>query len=128
MLVVSAAIVPRALFPRTPAGARPPSSATLSIVSPAPGQEVDGAAMDVVLDLEGGRIVDQTSATVLPDVGHIHLSIDGHLVSMLEGPKQLLDIGGLSAGSHTLEAEFVASDHGPFRPAVTASVTFTKGP
>jgi hypothetical protein len=38
---------------------------------------------------------------------------------------QLVDIRGLSPGEHTLEAEFVAADHGPFDPRVTAQTTFT---
>ena len=38
----------------------------------------------------------------------------------------MLDLTALSPGHHTLEAEFVAADHGPFDPRVAASVTFTK--
>jgi hypothetical protein len=32
------------------------------------------------------------------------------------------------AGTHTLRAEFVALDHGPFRPPVIAEVTFAVTP
>ena len=35
---------------------------------------------------------------------------------MTYGLVQLVDIRGLAPGEHTLEAEFVAADHGPFDP------------
>jgi hypothetical protein len=110
----------------TPTGARPTSTATLTITKPAPGAVVHGNQMEVVMTLPGGRIIDTTSTTLTPDTGHIHLSLDGKLVSMTYGLVQVLDLTALSPGQHTLEAEFVAADHGPFDPRVAASVTFTK--
>ena len=44
---------------------------------------------------------------------------------MTYGLVQLVDVEGLAPGEHTLEAEFVAADHGPFDPRVTARATFT---
>jgi hypothetical protein len=41
---------------------------------------------------------------------------------------QVFSLQGVSPGRHTLQAEFVAADHGPFDPRVTAAVTFVKGP
>jgi hypothetical protein len=38
-----------------------------------------------------------------------------------------VDARGLSPGDHTLEAEFVAADHGPFDPRVVVHTTFTIG-
>jgi hypothetical protein len=129
-LGVSAAFVPRMFFPtnRLAPGPRPSTSATIVIVSPPPGREVDGNLLDVVVDLRGGRIVAQTSTNLQPDAGHVHLLIDGKVVSMTEGEEQMLDVSGLDAGAHTLGAEFVAIDHGPFDPRVSATITFTKGP
>jgi hypothetical protein len=130
MLGISAAFVPRVFFPRNrlAPGPRPRTAATIAFVSPAPGREVDGNLMDVIVDLRGGRIVPQTSTNLQPDAGHVHLLIDGKLVSMTESREQMLDVSELDAGPHTLEAEFVAMDHGPFNPRVTATITFTKGP
>lgn len=129
-LAVSAAFVPRMFFPtnRLAPGPRPATSATIAFVSPPPGGEVDGNLMNVVVDLRGGRIVAQTSTNLQPDAGHIHLLIDGKVESMTEDQSQVLDVSRLDAGTHTLEAEFVAMDHGPFNPRVTAIITFTKGP
>jgi hypothetical protein len=133
-LVVSALVVPRALFPRTPAatpsptsGDRPSSTATLAIDEPPAGRDARGDELNVVMTLEGGTIVDATSTTLTPDTGHVHLSLDGEVVSMTYGLVQVVDLRGLSPGEHTLEAEYVAADHGPFDPRVTASITFRTG-
>jgi len=111
----------------TPSGARPASTATLAIVRPTEGQTVSGNQVEVVMTLNGGTIVDTASTTLTPDTGHIHLSLDGKLVSMTYGLVQLVDVSGLAPGQHTLQAEFVAADHGPFDPRVIAQVTFTIG-
>src|SRR5262245_52526013 len=68
-LVVAAAVVPRAIFPPTPApaspsvaaGPRPASTASIGFADPEQGAIVDGAEVEVVLDLDGGRIVEGTS-------------------------------------------------------------------
>jgi hypothetical protein len=130
VLGISAVFVPRLFFPgnQLAPGPRPASSATIAFDAPSPGEEVDGNLMPVVVDLRGGRIVAQTSTNLQPDAGHIHLLIDGKVESMTEAEEQVLDVSRLDAGPHTLEAEFVAIDHGPFDPRVTATITFTKGP
>ena len=62
-----------------------------------------------------------TSTKLLPDEGHIHLFLDGALVSMSYNlAKDLL----VAPGVHRLQAEFVAVDHGPFDPRVQAFVEF----
>jgi hypothetical protein len=134
VLIVSALVVPRALFPRTPAAApspasgdRPSSAATLAIDEPPPGGDAGGDELDVVMTLEGGTIVDASSATLTPDTGHVHLSLDGEVVSMTYGLVQVVDLRGLSPGEHTLVAEYVAADHGPFDPRVTDTITFRTG-
>jgi hypothetical protein len=131
VLTVSAAIVPRALFPRgsaTPtaavSGPRPASTATLSFERPTPDELVRGDELDVVLDLQGGTIVATASTNLTPDTGHIHLVLDGKLVSMTYGLVQAIDLRDEPPGEHLLEAEFVAADHGPFDPRVLAKVRF----
>jgi hypothetical protein len=133
VLAVSAAVVPRALFPVTngdaaspsaAAGPRPSSSATLTFAKPADGQTVSGDSVEIVLALEGGRVVDEASTELTSDTGHVHLVLDGQLVSMTYGLVQTVDLGDVPAGSHTLQAEFVAADHAPFDPRVTAAVRF----
>jgi len=110
----------------TPTADRPASTASITIVRPTPAEVVHGDRLEVVMTLPGGTIVDTTSTKLTPDTGHVHLSIDDRLVSMTYGLVQVLDLSGIAPGEHTLQAEFVAADHGPFDPRVLASVTFTK--
>ena len=132
VLFVTSTFVPRSLLgPKpiaslAPGTARPRSTATLSITEPTDGQRVQGPEMNVVLDLTGGTIVQATTTSVAPDTGHVHLSLDGTLVSMTYGTEQVLDLRGVSPGTHTLTAEFVAADHLPFDPRVIATARFVK--
>ena len=41
---------------------------------------------------------------------------------MTYGLVQVVDLRDLPPGSHTLQAEYVAADHAPFDPRVTAAV------
>lgn len=127
LLVIGAAFVPRAIFgPTAPSGVRPISSARLTIESPADGALVDGDELTVVFHLTGGHIIGDARTTDTSDGGHIHLSIDGTMLSMTYGLEQTIPIGDLAEGPHTIDAEFVAADHGPFSPRVTATSTFVK--
>ena len=101
---------------------RPESSGTLTIVSPKNGAVVEGASVDLRVDLEGAKIVPQTTTDVRPDEGHLHVLLDGELISMTEGTEQT--IGGLTPGLHRVQVEFVAADHAPFDPRVVAVVAF----
>jgi hypothetical protein len=104
----------------TPNPARPSTTARLSFVTPSPGEHFEGnpASVRVYLDLHGGTIVPIRSLHLVPNEGHIHLYLDGRLVSMT-GTETAIQV---APGSHTLVAEFVAVDHGPFHPRVTTSV------
>jgi hypothetical protein len=80
----------------------------------------DPATVPVVLQLRGGKVVPLTSLHLIPDEGHIHLYLDGVLVSMTGLNASI----AASPGEHTLEAEFVAVDHGSFSPRLLVTVTF----
>jgi hypothetical protein len=123
---LTAAVVVPSLMSPTYSSARPRSPATLTIVSPRPNEVVTGDRMRVDLLLEGGRLTDTTTTRVTPTTGHLHVSIDGQLLSMTSATDARVDISELADGEHLLEADFVAADHGPFRPPVTASVPFDK--
>jgi hypothetical protein len=101
---------------------RPTTPAELSIVSPEP-NAVTGPTVDLKLDLTNATVVPAAQASgISPTQGHIHVSVDGRLVSMTYGLSQVLP--GLSKGTHTIQAEFVASDHRPFANRVVAAVVF----
>ena len=92
------------------------------MLSPRSGEVLHGdpAIVPVVLRLSGGRVVPLTSIHLVPNEGHIHLYLDGSLEAMTGLDASI----AVQPGSHTLEAEFVAVDHGPFRPPVIVTVAF----
>ena len=101
---------------------RPQSTATVAITAPVPGAEVPAGMLRVRIRLTGGEIIPQTSTQLSPDKGHVHLILDGKVVSMAYGVEQNVEI---APGLHLLQAEFVATDHFPFNPRVISAVTFT---
>jgi hypothetical protein len=128
-LAVFGLLLPSVVSP-APSAKRPATSATIQIVSPSKDQVFQGttsapAAIPVEIMVVGARIVPATSTRLRPDEGHVHLFLDGALVSMTAGTTASLDVG---PGQHVLSAEFVASDHGPFDPRVQASVRFVVQP
>lgn len=102
---------------------RPSSTAELGILEPTPGQVVEGSEVLVRLELTGARITEQVTTRLAPDEGHVHLKLDGMVVTLLGGLEERLT--GLTPGPHLLEVEFVAADHGPFTPRVIRTATFT---
>lgn len=130
-LAVAATTVPRAVLgpkqtPATSIGARPASTATLRFLTPQEGSAASGDELTVRMELTGATITSVTSTTVSSDTGHIHLSLDGVLVSMTGTTIQVVDLRDVTPGPHTLTATFVAADHLPFDPPVTAEVTFER--
>jgi len=104
------------------AAERPSSPAKLTIEQPRQGQTVKQARPELVLNLDGAKVVNQTTTRVQGDEGHIHLYVDGKLVTMNYGLRQRLP--RLPPGQHVVQAEFVAADHAPFDPRVLTQAAF----
>ncbi len=106
---------------------RPTTKAVLEIVAPTPSAVV-GPHPKLVFKLIGAEVLPASagSATLRGDQGHIHVSVDGKIVSMAYGTSQTLP-SALTPGAHTVTAEFVAADHVPFanRALVTKAVVIT---
>jgi hypothetical protein len=100
---------------------RPSTGARIEIVSPRPGQVVQAGHVDLDVRVLGGKLVPLTSTKLRPDEGHLHVWLDGRLISMLGGTSTNVPV---TPGQHTLQVEFVAVDHGPFDPRVRATVAF----
>jgi hypothetical protein len=126
LALAASVLTPTWFGPTTADGPRPRSTATIAFVEPAPGDVVRGEDVAVDLEIDGGRIVEETTTDITPDTGHVHVYLDGELLSMTYGTEQTLPVAELEPGAHRLLAEFVAADHAPFAPRVTATVTFVK--
>jgi hypothetical protein len=100
---------------------RPPTDARVQILSPTPNQET-GPDVTVQVKLFNAKEVPQVAGELKPDEGHIHVSVDGVLKAMAYGDSQ--QITGLTPGDHSVQVDFVAVDHLPFRNRVTAAVIF----
>ena len=103
---------------------RPSSPSQLQIVSPTQGQVVTGApaTVHVRVKLTGATIVPATTTHITPTQGHLHVYLDGQIVSMNFSTNAT--VGNVGTGIHTLVVEFVASDHFPFNPDVRRTVRF----
>ncbi len=104
---------------------RPSSTATIRVAEPQSGQTIDRNSVVAKIDLKGGRLTKVTSTNITPNVGHIHLRLDGTTITLLGSLEEKIPAKDVKAGQHILEAEFVAADHGPFDPRVLSNVTFT---
>lgn len=126
----SAFVIPATLMnPPTPAAVRPASVSSIAIDEPTPGEHVSGPALGVAIDLIDGKLVPMSTTKLTADTGHLHLYLDGRLVSMGSGAlRESVPIDALDPGAHRLRVEFVAADHGPFEPRVQTGVAFVKVP
>lgn len=104
---------------------RPHTDAKLLIVSPMPNQ-VTGPNVPVQFQVEGATVSPPQKNNLVPNEGHIHVTVDGKLVAMSYGSST--ELFGLTPGPHTLQAEFVANDHLPFADRVITVVLFTVQP
>jgi hypothetical protein len=103
-------------------GPRPSSPAVVKIVQPKNGATVPATGGELEVSLTGATLTSVSSQDISPTTGHLHVSVDGTLISMTSGTTQPL--GDLTPGRHTISVEFVAADHLPFDPRVVTEGFF----
>jgi hypothetical protein len=101
---------------------RPASTGKLAIEAPRNGQVVKGSNLTLKVDLTGAKVVPATTTKITPNRGHLHVTLDGKLISMNYGLSEKLP--RMSLGTHLIQVEFVASDHLPFDPRVITQAAF----
>jgi hypothetical protein len=103
------------------------NTARVTIITPANGQVIRTPTVHIKVRLTGAKPASPAATQALP--GYIHTYLDSKIVSIEPVPSnddvtpQTID--GVKPGHHLLKVEFVGPDHLPFRPPVTATVTFT---
>ncbi len=105
-----------------PQTARPRSTATVEILEPKPNATITAEKIDIRVRLTGGRIVEEVSRKLNATEGHLHVSVDGAILSQAYGLSQQIEAP--APGKHLLQVEFVAKDHGPFSPRIITSSPF----
>jgi hypothetical protein len=112
--------------PRPPTSPRPGSAARLTIITPAHGAVIHARTVHAKVRLTGANTRRPASTQALP--GFIHLYLDSKIISIapVASNNSVTEqtIGRVQPGRYTLKAEFVGPNHLPFRPRVTAVVTF----
>ena len=94
----------------------------MKIVEPKNGATEPESGTRLEVSLTGAKLTDVTSQDISPTEGHLHVSVDGQLISMTSGLTQRLP--DLASGRHTIRVEFVAADHLPYDPRVVTEAFF----
>lgn len=103
------------------------SPVKLTLVSPKSDEIIVGSTAHIALTMTGGTITPAYSSNVSPVVGHIHLYLNGELVSMSYQTQTDLPVD--PGATYSLYAEWVASDHGSFTPRdLTPKIYFSVAP
>ena len=107
----------------TGTSSRPTTSARLQILEPTANAKT-GPDVVLKLQLTGAQVAppDQVKGKLRGDRGHIHVSVDGAVVTM--NYSTTAPLPHLAPGQHTVQAEFVAIDHQSFRNRVVTAVLF----
>lgn len=90
---------------------KPAQGAQVKIISPKPGQVIDGNSVALQFQMKKGKIGE-----------HIHAYIDGEMAGMFTGTQGTLN--GLKPGAHVLELRVATADHNTELDA-TDRITFT---
>ena len=109
----------------TPVGPRIESTAEVRIAAPKSGATVPAAGTELEVALSGAQLTGATTQDISPDEGHLHVTVDGALISMTAGLRQTLP--DLEPGRHVIRVEFVAADHLPFDPRVVTQAVVEVG-
>jgi cytochrome c oxidase assembly factor CtaG len=110
------------------AGPPPPTRARLEVVEPRDGQVVPSSHVSVglrVLQPADGGVAWSPVSLLSPTQGHIHVYVDGRLVSMSLQPSLVVQV---PPGRHAITVEYVASDHRSFSPPVVVRRQITIQP
>lgn len=122
LLMLAALGIAIGSFALSPKPVKAPRDVSVTIVSPADGAVVPAnKRIDVDVALKGGHLTTSTTTTS-PTAGHLHVFVDGRLVSM---PFTARAPVTLKPGAHTIEVEFVTPTHQPFAPPILDQVRVT---
>lgn len=96
--------------------------ATISIVDPVEGATVPAnEPVPVEIDLQGGTLTAESRSDDATE-GHLHVYVDGELISMPVSDAPEVE---LEPGSHEITVEFTQADHRSYEPRILDTVEVT---
>lgn len=97
---------------------KPTTDVTIAITAPEEGAVVAaGERFPVEVDVTGGKVASSEASS---SGGHLHLYVDGRLLSMPYSTKANVK---LEPGTHEVTVEYVDLQHASFDPPIQANVT-----
>lgn len=99
---------------------------TLKVISPTPDMVVTGDELPVSVETQGYTLDARYAGTPnLPDSGHYHIILDGHLIDMAESSTDAVSMVGVQPGPHMLTLVPSRNDHSEIMEgAVNVSFTY----
>jgi hypothetical protein len=122
LLVLGAVGLAIGAFAVTPDSQPAADDITVEIEDPTDGSTVDaGEPFALQVALEGASLTTKVTSDD-PTEGHIHIYVDGKVVSM---PSTLTPEVELRVGPHTIAVEYVTAEHAPLDPPVIDEIDVT---
>lgn len=119
LVLIGFALVGGAFILQDDGGAATSAEATVTIASPEDGATVPAdEPVTIEVSIEGGSLTAEASSDD-PNEGHLHVFVDGDLVSM--PTEDVLEVE-LEPGERTIEVEFTRADHTSHDPPVVTRV------
>jgi len=103
--------------------ADPTDAPSLRLVSPADGAVVCGSPLVVVTELENFRLTNETIEDPPPDLGHLHLYLNGQEVAQAEA--ETIEVSDVADNEYQLTVDIAHADHSPVKPYVGATIYVT---
>ncbi len=96
---------------------------SLRLVSPEDGAVVCGSPLVVVTELENFRLTNETIEDPPPDLGHLHLYLNGQEVAQAEA--ETIEVSDVADNAYQLSVDIAHADHSAVEPYVGATIYVT---
>ena len=95
----------------------------LTLMSPVDGEHVCGTPLVVVTELENFRLTNETIEDPPPDLGHLHLYLNGQEVAQAEDTT--IEVNDVAEAEYQLSVDIAHADHSGVEPYVGATIYVT---
>lgn len=96
---------------------------TLRLVSPEDGAVVCGSPLVVVTELDNFRLTNETIEDPPPDLGHLHLYLNGQEVAQADA--ETIEVTNVEDNEYQLSVDIAHADHSAIDPYVGVTIYVT---